>query len=160
MVNRPEVLFLDEPVSALDPAGRKEVLEMVQQLRGQCTVFMSTHILDDVERVCDSVGIINQGRLLVESPKDELRARYAVPAFEIECAEGASQALHTWAQTVQSLSWVSAVVCNGTVARVTVKDVAFARQALLARIVEAGLSLQRYEVVTPSLEDIFLQIVA
>ncbi len=56
LINRPEVLFLDEPVSALDPGGRKEVLDMIQGLRGQCTVFMSTHILADVERVCDTRG--------------------------------------------------------------------------------------------------------
>ena len=72
LVNRPEVLFLDEPASALDPAGRKEVLEMIAGLRGQCTVFMSTHILADVERVCDTVGIINHGKLVVEAPQAEL----------------------------------------------------------------------------------------
>ena len=61
LVNRPNVLLLDEPVSALDPAGRKEVLDLIEALQGQCTVLMSTHILDDVERVCDTVGIISGG---------------------------------------------------------------------------------------------------
>ena len=60
LINQPEVLFLDEPVSALDPAGRKEVLDLIDGLRGKCTIFMSTHILADVERVCDTVGIIDQ----------------------------------------------------------------------------------------------------
>jgi ABC-2 type transport system ATP-binding protein len=159
LVNRPEVLFLDEPVSALDPAGRKEVLEMIRQFRGQCTVFMSTHILDDVERVCDTVGIINQGRLVVEAAKDDLRARYAAPVFEVEVIEGTEGALQAWAQTMKGVGWVSSIACNGAVARVVVKDVAVARQALPAQVVQAGLLLQRYQIVTPSLEDIFLQLV-
>ncbi|MDD4877328.1 MAG: ABC transporter ATP-binding protein, partial [Dehalococcoidales bacterium] len=61
LINRPKVLFLDEPCSALDPMGRREVLNLIEQMRTETTVFMSTHILSDVERVCDVVGIINQG---------------------------------------------------------------------------------------------------
>jgi ABC-2 type transport system ATP-binding protein len=159
LLNRPDVLFLDEPASALDPAGRKDVLEMINGLRGQCTVFMSTHILDDVERVCDTIGIINHGGLVVEAKQADLRARYATPAFELECAEGGEQALAAWAETARTLPWVTSVQCTGPAARVVVKDVATARQALLASVVQAGLTLQRYEVVTPSLEDIFLRLV-
>src|SRR5512143_3738028 len=80
LFNRPQVLFLDEPASALDPAGRKEVLEFIEQQRGQCTVFMSTHILADVERVCDTIGIINRGKLVTSSPREALLERYAIPA--------------------------------------------------------------------------------
>ena len=159
LLNRPDVLFLDEPASALDPAGRKDVLEMIAQLRGQCTVFMSTHILDDVERVCDTVGIINHGRLIVEARQDDLRSRYSTPAFELECIEGGEQSLLAWSESARKLPWVSSAVCAGTVARVVVKDVALARRDLLASVVQAGLALQRYEVVTPSLEDIFLRLV-
>jgi ABC-2 type transport system ATP-binding protein len=55
--------MLDEPTSALDPIGRREVLEMVASLRGRTTVFFSTHILADVERVCDAVAILERGRV-------------------------------------------------------------------------------------------------
>ena len=72
LVNRPEVLFLDEPVSSLDPAGRHEILEAISALRGTATVCMSTHILADVERVCDAVAILDHGRLLVSAPVAEL----------------------------------------------------------------------------------------
>ena len=67
---RPQVLFLDEPVSSLDPEGRRDVLEIIAGLRGTTTVFMSTHILNDVERVCDRVGILDRGRLVTEAPID------------------------------------------------------------------------------------------
>jgi ABC-2 type transport system ATP-binding protein len=159
MYNHPEVLFLDEPVSALDPAGRKEVLDLIRQLRQQSTVFMSTHILADVERVCDTVGIINRGKLVVEARQEELLSRYTIPAFELECDPGLEETFKAWCDTVRTEAWATSVVVNGSTARVIVKDVAQARQALLARVVDAGLALRRYEIVTPSLEDIFLRLV-
>ncbi len=55
-------MFLDEPTSALDPIGRRDVLDLIGRLKEEATVFMSTHILSDVERVCDCVGIIDKGK--------------------------------------------------------------------------------------------------
>jgi len=160
LVNRPDVLLLDEPVSALDPAGRKEVLELIGQLRSRCTVFMSTHILQDVERVCDTVAIVNHGRLVVEAPQTELLARYTLPIFELECVEGCRPAFEAWLGTLPGLAWVRSATSDGPVGRVIVGDVEVARRELLARAVQAGLILQRYEIVTPSLEDVFLRLVS
>jgi ABC-2 type transport system ATP-binding protein len=151
--------LLDEPVSALDPAGRKEVLEMIGRLRTQCTVFMSTHILQDVERVCDTVAIINHGRLVVEAPQAELLDRYTVPAFELECIESDELAFKAFLDGLSTLEWVSSTTVDDLVGRVVVRDVDVARRTLLAQVVEAGLILRRYEIVTPSLEDVFLQLV-
>ena len=106
LIHHPEVLFLDEPASALDPVGRREVLDLIENLRGQCTVVMSTHILADVERVCDVVGIIAKGKMLVQSPREELLERYAVPAFEVEADDHA--ALSRWAEDLRRISWVTA----------------------------------------------------
>jgi ABC-2 type transport system ATP-binding protein len=159
LVNRPDVLLLDEPVSALDPAGRKEVLELIGGLRNQCTVFMSTHILQDVERVCDTVAIISHGRLVVEAPQAELLDRYTLPAFELECVESDEPAFKAWLDTLPGLDWVSSVAVDGPVGRVIVSDVDVARRALLGQVVEAGLILRRYEIVKPSLEDVFLRLV-
>jgi len=159
LVNRPEVLFLDEPVSALDPAGRKEVLLMIESLRGKCTVFMSTHILADVERVCDTVGIINQGKLVVEANQQELLARYTLPAFELEVDAGQEQALRSWTGSLVNSAWARSAAVDGTVARLVVRDVQAARSLVLNEVMAAGLALRRYEIVTPSLEDVFLRLV-
>jgi len=159
LVNRPQVLFLDEPVSALDPAGRKEVLDLIVGLRGQCTVFMCTHILADVERVCDSVGILSQGRLVTEARQDELLARYAVPAFELVAENGLADDVRQWAAALSRLPWVSSVAVDGTSVRVVVSDIGAAKRSLLPSAMQAGLILQRYEIVHPSLEDIFLRLV-
>ncbi|MCD6286203.1 MAG: ABC transporter ATP-binding protein [Anaerolineae bacterium] len=159
LVNRPEALFLDEPLSALDPVGRKEVLELIGRLRGQCAVLMSTHILTDVERVCDVVGIINHGRMVVVAQREELIGRYAVPVFKIEGQSGSARQLAAWAETLRAISWVTTVSVEGTTARVVVNNVERAKRELLTLVVGAGLVLTSYEMVRPSLEDVFLQLV-
>ncbi|NPV07602.1 MAG: ABC transporter ATP-binding protein [Anaerolineae bacterium] len=159
LVNRPQVLFLDEPASALDPAGRREVLELVERLRGSTTVFMSTHILADVERVCDTVGIIARGKVVAEAGREELLSRYVVPAFELETVPEAAPALAGWAETARQEDWVDAVTLDGHRARVAVHDVPRASVDLLASLAAARLPLVRYEMVRPSLEDVFLRLV-
>ena len=159
LVNRPPVLLLDEPVSGLDPVGRRELLQLIERLRDQCTVFMSTHILADVERVCDTVAIIDRGRLLAEAPQQELLGRYAVPAFEVEVGTGLAEQLAAWTETLRSHSWVASVSLDRVTARMVVNDVEIARRELLASAVAAGLVLDRYEMVRPSLEDVFLRLV-
>jgi ABC-2 type transport system ATP-binding protein len=159
LVNHPPVLLLDEPVSGLDPAGRRELLQLIQRLRGQCTVFMSTHILADVERVCDSVGIISRGCLVAEAPQQELLERYAVPAFELEGDSRSTEQLSAWAEGVRAQPWVTSVGIDRSTARVVVDDVQIARRELLASALAAGLVLNRYEIVRPSLEDVFLRLV-
>jgi len=159
LLNRPKVLFLDEPASALDPVGRKEVLDFIEQLRGQCTVFMSTHILADVERVCDTVGIINRGKLVTAAPREVLLAQYAIPAFEVEVDSQTAAGFVNWSEALQRERWVKSIVLEGLVARVNVTDIEVAKRELLTSITQAGLILARYEVLRPSLEDVFLQLV-
>jgi ABC-2 type transport system ATP-binding protein len=72
LIGRPRLLLLDEPASALDPVGRRDVLEIMEGLRGDTTIFYSTHILDDVQRVSDHVAILDQGRLVRAAPTQEL----------------------------------------------------------------------------------------
>jgi ABC-2 type transport system ATP-binding protein len=159
LINHPEVLFLDEPASALDPMGRKEVLEFIENLHGQCTVFMSTHILADVERVCDTVGIINHGKLVTSGPRDALLAQYAVPAFEVEVDARSVVDLTRWCEALNKESWVKSIQVDGPVARVIVRDVEISKKELMASITQTGLVLTRYEVVRPSLEDVFMHLV-
>ena len=159
LLNRPKVLFLDEPASALDPVGRKEVLDFIEQLRGQCTVFMSTHILADVERVCDTVGIINRGKLVTAAARDVLLAQYAIPAFEVEVDSQTTAGFESWSEALQREHWVKSVSLEGLIARVNVTDIEAAKRELLATITQAGLILARYEIVRPSLEDVFLRLV-
>jgi ABC-2 type transport system ATP-binding protein len=157
LIHHPEVLFLDEPASALDPAGRKEVLDLIENLRGQATVVMSTHILADVERVCDVVGIIAKGKMLVQSGRAELLERYAVPAFEVESDD--HETLSRWGEGLKRFPWVAAVTSKNGTLRITVRDVKTAKRLIPAGAVGAGLVMNRFEEIRPSLEDVFLQLV-
>jgi ABC-2 type transport system ATP-binding protein len=158
MINHPAVLLLDEPCSALDPIGRKEILEVIARLRGQATVFMSTHILADVERACDTVGIIDQGRLVVQAPIEELRERYATPVFlvEVEASDGRLAAL---ADGLRQLPWVARVEVGENHLRLSARDLTAAKRELPGLVAASGLTLLRYELALPSLEDVFVQLV-
>jgi ABC-2 type transport system ATP-binding protein len=160
LMNKPEVLFLDEPCSALDPIGRREVLELIKRLSTGATVFMSTHILSDVERVCDFVGIINQGKLVMTSSMEELQRRYTRSVFELEFEEDASP-LVAELQAVPWVDKVEQVEVNGAPAlRLRVTDINTAKRELPAIVIASGLTLLRYELTLPSLEDIFIELVA
>jgi ABC-2 type transport system ATP-binding protein len=85
LINEPEIVFLDEPMSGLDPIGRREIRELIADLRaGGTTVFMSTHILSDIEALCDRVAILRKGKLAATGNLDELLMQHGeTQAFEI-----------------------------------------------------------------------------
>jgi ABC-2 type transport system ATP-binding protein len=98
MVGEPDLLLLDEPSSALDPAGRAEVLDLISRLRGRATVLFSTHILSDVQRVCDTVGILVRGRLAYQGPLDRLLAEHLTATWNVRVrgdADAVAAALRT-----------------------------------------------------------------
>jgi ABC-2 type transport system ATP-binding protein len=150
------VLILDEPVSALDPIGRREVLELIARLGAERTVFMSTHILADVERVCREVAVLHQGRLVTMARTEELRERYAQPIFEVEFEQPAP----AFADSLRDQPWVAGVEQHGTLIRVIAADVAAVRAALLPLVTATGAPLLRYEQVLPTLEDVFVRLVS
>jgi ABC-2 type transport system ATP-binding protein len=159
LINRPAVLFLDEPVSSLDPEGRREILAIIERLRGTATVFLSTHILSDVERVCDRVAILNVGHLVVEGPIDELLDRYAQPVYELEPEPQQPGALDQLSSAVRGQVWVTDVQVAADRLRVFVGDPPQASVALLPLVAATGVRLARIERARPSLEDVFMRLV-
>ena len=160
LMNKPSMLFLDEPCSALDPLGRAGVLETLIRLKEQATtIFMSSHILADVERVCGTVGIIDRGRLVVESGVEELLQRFAHHVFEIEFEEPAA----SFVRLLESMPWVERVAVEeaGNVSRLMVRarDETRAKLELPRMIAESGLTLRQYQMVLPTLEEVFIELV-
>lgn len=156
LINAPRLLMLDEPTSALDPMGRKDVLDMLESLRGRTTVFFSTHILGDVERICDTVAILDHGRMVVQAPIDELRARYGAEKVIVEVDDGAGGL----ASAMEAAPWSTNVERDAAgVILVTVDDADAAKRAIPAMVAERGLALCRMEAGEMGLEEVFVQLV-
>ena len=112
-INDPELLILDEPAASLDPMGRRDVLGIMARLRdGQgTTIFYSTHILDDVQRVSDSVAVLDRGRLLAQAPIDDLLTIGGAggAVYELDLRGGAAAGLEQARRRVRSQGWVSSL---------------------------------------------------
>jgi ABC-2 type transport system ATP-binding protein len=164
LIGNPPVLLLDEPTSALDPAGRREVLDMIASLRGKTTVFLSSHILTDIERVCDTVSVLHKGKLVLVSDREALLEQYAVNAAELEFDglnhEAEDPRLERLEATLLGCAWVTGLKREGRLVRVMVQDLAQGKHELLPLVLSHELVLNRLEWVRPSLEEIFLQLSA
>lgn len=155
LVGAPELLLLDEPASALDPAGRREVLNLIANLRGQATVVLSSHILADVEEVCDTVGILRGGRLLFQGPLESLLVGHAVPAYRVRLRSEASQAV----TALRAQAWVKEVTATQSQwLHVTVSSLAEAERCLPAVLASCGARVISLAPEAPDLEHVFLEL--
>ncbi|HEU0234930.1 MAG TPA: ABC transporter ATP-binding protein [Candidatus Limnocylindrales bacterium] len=159
IVAEPELLILDEPVSSLDPEGRRDLLALVGELRASSTVVFSTHVLGDVERVCDRVAILDHGRLVTDGPLDALLDEYAGPVYRLDPEPGQPAQVAALVAALDAADWVTTVVLDGGVVSVSVRDPATGGRALLAAVVDAGVALVGFERQRPTLEDVFLRLV-
>lgn len=154
LINEPEVILMDEPTSALDPIGRKEVLDMIASLGKEITVFFSTHILNDVERVCDTVAMLNRGKLITEENLESLKARYSQPTFTMEFSTDPGELI----SKLEDLPWVVAVESTAdNVLKVVSKDLEYSERELPRLVAELKLPLRSFQVAEPSLEEIFIK---
>ena len=155
VIGEPEVLLLDEPAAALDPAGRREVLDMVSELRGASTVVFSSHILDDVQQVCDTVGILKQGQLVYEGTLDQLvRNAGHEAAYAVRIRGDGTQLV----EVLKSYGWVSRVSLESEVVTVTAASGAVLERELVHCLARADVPIVSVGPVERSLEDVFLEV--
>lgn len=161
----PDLLILDEPVSALDPEGRVEVFSLLQKLKGKATVLFSSHILDDVQRVCDTVVMLKEGRKVVEGPMDDVLRRFAPERIRVKVR--AEQAERAIALALQ-LPWIIRVSANMGPEKVTEPGVLYlavrpdnmevALEETLTRLVNGGIKVTEFCRVRADLETVFMKI--
>jgi ABC-2 type transport system ATP-binding protein len=153
----PALYILDEPVSALDPLGRLEILELLASLRGEATVFFSSHVLADVERVCDHVAVLHRGRLLLQSSLQQLLERYRRPRYRIGFRSGVPEGL---AGELRRQPWVQQVelIPGGLAVEAAPVDLAQMEAQLLPLVVECGAAVTSYGREQEDLEKIFLKL--
>jgi ABC-2 type transport system ATP-binding protein len=159
-INDPDLLILDEPAAALDPMGRMAVLQIMERLRERATIFYSTHILDDVQRVSDRVVILNKGRLIRQGPIEELLAGEEGLVYRMQTRGDIEQTR----QRISGQPWISNLTINPQEGLsewhmvVNDEDVALAR---LLRLVLADECLEVLEFGKEKheLEDVFIHLV-
>ncbi len=156
LINNPELIILDEPAASLDPLGRHQVLSLLEKVKGMTTVFYSTHILSDVERVSDTVGVINEGRLIAQAPIDVLKRGRGDTVYIVEI-EGDTEGL---AQELEAEEWITGAVPEDRRWHITVSDEERADEELLRKILShEGLKIFDYTRKKTALEDIFIDLV-
>lgn len=150
LLNRPRLLICDEPTSALDPAGRKELLDILTAAKKQTTVLFSTHILSDVEHICDELAFLHDGRIVLQGTLKEVRQlrRASDVELEMEHARDAELLLSDFPflrRQGQNLLFL---------------EEGKALPEILGRIAEEKLPIRRVERMEPTLEDLFMEVIA
>jgi ABC-2 type transport system ATP-binding protein len=155
VVNQPDLLLLDEPAAALDPAGRREVLDLVAALRGRSTVLFSSHILDDVQEVCDTIGILRRGELMYQGSLSGLLSRYGSTNYLVR-VRGSSEAV---VSALEAQDWVASVgtTPSGEL-RIAVRSLASAEENLVSILASCGAPVVSIVPDQPSLERVFLEV--
>lgn len=155
LVADPLVVLLDEPAAALDPAGRREVLDVVDRMRGDATVIFSSHILADVQAVSDRVGILDRGVLRYEGSVGDLLDGVAETAYLVRVRTGEEAVATRLAAT----PWVNAVTRPAPgLLRVAVRSLAEAETRLVPALAEVGAAIVSVEPQPVTLERAFLEL--
>ncbi|QCR33767.1 ABC transporter ATP-binding protein [Lysinibacillus sp. SGAir0095] len=155
LIHRPKLLILDEPVSALDPLGRREVLDMMREIKQETTILFSTHVLHDAQEISDDILIINNGEIAISGELGTVMAQYQKPIIQIEFDSDSSE----WLKSIESYSFVSEVKIQGNLASIGVTDMEKGRQTLLQQIVNQGVPIRKFELAQTTLEDLFMEVV-
>ncbi len=160
-VNYPDLLILDEPAASLDPMGRHDVLEVMERLRKHTTIFYSTHILDDVQRVSDTVAILNHGELIAQAPINELLSTGGATTYILELKGNCEPARARLAAQPWVLSMVQSGQRDGrTEFQISVKDPAAAEANLLRlALAESDAIVTQFGEKHQNLEEVFLNMV-
>jgi ABC-2 type transport system ATP-binding protein len=169
LIHQPKLLVMDEPVSALDPLGRKEVLELLSELKRETTVLFSTHVLHDAEELCDDVIIIRSGQVALQGAIEQIRNEHRKPTIElqVEPDEHSRRWLAAYMERIGSDSDDHAHTAADTrdiqlqtgFARFTVPQVEAARRTLLEELTREQIKVRRLEFGHTSLEDLFMKVV-
>jgi len=159
-INFPELLILDEPAAGLDPEGREKVLKIMEKLRSESTIFYSTHILDDVQRVSDRVAILNKGNLIAQAPIEDLLIGSEGVAYAI-ILDGDTQRVQS---KLEAEPWVSSITEREERGKthwvVSVSDDAIAKKQLLRTILaDNNVDVLDYGLKQYELEEIFMRLV-
>ena len=151
LLNSPKLLICDEPTSALDPVGRKEILDIIGSVKNETTVIFSTHILSDVERVCDRIAFLNEGKIAINGTLDEIKGVRGGNGVEIEFKN--SSDAKTFFDLYEGGEWDNNLKIR--YAKKKEEDM----KIIMKLLIDNNILFQRLEVLEPTLEDLFMEVV-
>ena len=160
LVHRPEVLFLDEPTTGLDPQARSAMWEEIGRLAGEegLTILLTTHYLEEADRLAERVAIVDRGRVVVAGTPDALKGELRGDAVHMELRQAVGDAGRTLLTgALRALPGVHEVLVDGTRISVRSDDGAASVPALLAALEQAGVGVATATVARPSLDDVYLR---
>lgn len=157
LLNEPKILICDEPTSALDPIGRKEILDILHRVKEKTTVIFSTHILSDVERICDQVAVLHQGEIVLSGALTEVKKRYRQDAIRLTFKD--ENITKILILCFEGLETVNKVELDGCELIICVDNLEQASQEIFKVLSEQKVMLMKYEILEPTLESLFMEVV-
>ncbi|MRG87520.1 ABC transporter ATP-binding protein [Salinibacillus xinjiangensis] len=156
LMNKPKLIMLDEPVSALDPIGRREVLNLMNELKKDATILFSTHILNDAEEVSDELLLLHRGELVEQGSLDQLNNLHQTGKIELTFSDNPD----SLKEDLEKLSTVEHVDVHNRSVNIITSDEDATRKELLQYVTAKDLPLTKYEVAKTTLEDLFMKVVS
>lgn len=157
LLNEPRLLICDEPTSALDPTGRKEILDILAAVKGKATVVFSTHILSDVERICDYIGVLHGGKLALSGTLADIKQRHRHDCFVIDFMSAGDASRFKGSEELKTAAVAAAQ--EGRTLTVKVSDIKSGGQFLIDLLAEKQITPLKFEIMEPTLESLYLEAV-
>lgn len=155
IIHRPQLVMLDEPVSALDPFGRREVLELLEGLKKETTILFSTHILNDAEEVCDEILFLHNGEIVESGTMVNLRERHQQAKIDLIFRKKTEE----MESTLKNHFLTKSILVDGNRISVFVTNVELARKEFLKLTFEKDWPMDKFEMSSMTLEDVFMKVV-
>lgn len=156
LIHSPQIIILDEPISALDPIGRHEIMQLIQSLRGSLTVFFSTHVLSDVETTCDHAVILEHGRLIVSDTIDMIKKKYARDMAVLKLSD--ERDCNSFLHTISNYKEIDVQRMSVNELKLHIFDFKSFNRKLPELLYQSLSGLECYEIISPTLEDIFMEV--
>src|SRR6266516_4610958 len=156
LVHRPQVLFLDEPTTGLDPEARVELWREIERLAGeeQMTILLTTHYLEEADRLASRLAIVDRGRIVTEGTPEQLKSELRGDTVQVELAAASNGAA---VAALQHLPGLSGLSVDGRLLRARVDNGAAAIPPVLAALERSGLQVASATIARPSLDDVYLR---
>lgn len=155
LIHHPKILFLDEPVSSLDPIGRRDVLNLMKQLKKEMTILFSTHILNDADEISDSLIVLKDGKIVEKGTMDDLQKKYTTLKIDVKFAHHDEDLI----SKLEKLATVTSVECVGNDIHIYVSDIQLAQGEIFEFVIEHNLQLTEFRIGRVSMEEMFVKAV-